>query len=288
MRIANIGGTSDHIQVAIDAGIFRKHGFEVENVLIGSSATIVQSLIAGEASFAHVGAVPVVSAVAAGADLKIIAVFINRFNYILASIPEVRGPQDLRGKTLAISRLGSGDEFATREVLRRWNLDPDRDVRLLQIGLTLARLAALQGRHVHATLLSPAIVVEVQKIGLNVLADLTDLDVEYAHLTLVTKGSLIHENRPFVERFVKSYVEAIKYYRSHAEPAMAYLRRFIRLPDPDLRKVYESLRKRIREEPIPTPGGIQTIIKSLKGQKEREIDPYRVIDVSFFPGLSLK
>src|SRR5215467_6333395 len=82
VRIANIGGTSDHIQVAINGGVYRKYGFDVENIQVGSSATVVQALLAGEVSFAHVGAVPVVAAVASGSDLKIIAVFINRFNYV--------------------------------------------------------------------------------------------------------------------------------------------------------------------------------------------------------------
>jgi NitT/TauT family transport system substrate-binding protein len=288
VRVANIGGTSDHMQVAINAGVYRKYGFDVENIQISSSATVVQSLIAGEVSFAHVGAVPVVAAVANGIDLKIVAVFINRFNYVMVTVPELQKPQDLKGKTLAISRLGSGDEFATREALRRWGLDPDKDVRLLQVGLTLARLAALQGRHVQASLLSPPQIVEVQRMGLNVLADLTDLDVEYAHYTLATKGSLITENRPWVERFIKAYVEGIRYYRGHPDSAIVYLRKFSRLNDAELRIVYDNLRKRIREEPVPTAGGVRTIIRSLKSDKEREFDPRQVIDTSFFVGAAAK
>ncbi len=288
IRVANIGGTSDHIQVAINGGIYRKHGFDVENVQVGSSATVVQSLIAGEVSFAHVGAVPVVAAVASGIDLKIVAVFINRFNYVMVTLPDLQKPQDLKGKTLAISRLGSGDEFATREALRRWGLDPDKDVRLLQVGLTMARLAALQGRHVQASLLSPPQIVEVQRMGLNVMADLTDLDVEYAHYTLVTKGSLIVENRPFVGRFIRAYVDGIKFYRSHPEAAIPYLRKFSKQSDAELRIVYENLRKRIREEPVPTTGGVQTIIRSLRTDKEKELDPRRVIDASFLAGVAAK
>jgi len=286
IRVANIGGTSDHIQVAINGGVYRKYGLDVENIQVGSSATVVQALLAGEVSFAHVGAVPVVAAVANGSDLKIIAVFINRFNYVMVSIPEIRRLQDLKGKTLAISRLGSGDEFATREALRRWNLDPDRDVRFLQVGLTLARLAALQSRHVQATLLSPPQIVEVQRMGLNILADLSDLDVEYAHYTLAVKGSLIAENRSFVERFFKAYIDGIKHYRRNPEAAMAYLRKFSKLNDAELRIVYDNLRKRMREEPVPTAGGVRTIIKSLKGEKE--LDPRQVIDISFFAGSTVK
>lgn len=283
LRVANIGGTSDHIQIAINAGIYKKQGFDVENIQVGSSATVVQSLIAGEVQFAHVGAVPVVSAVANGIDVKIIAVFMNKFNYVMATLPEVQKPQDLRGKTLAISRFGSGDEFATREALRRWGLDPDKDVRMLQIGLTMARMAALQGKHVQASLLSPPQIVEIQRLGLNLLADLTDLDVEYAHYTLATRGALIADNRPLVERFMRAYVEGIRFHRSHPEAVIPYLRKFSRQNDAELKVTYENLRKRIREEPVPTPGGLQTIIRSLTSQKEKELDPRRVIDTSFFP-----
>jgi ABC-type nitrate/sulfonate/bicarbonate transport system substrate-binding protein len=284
IRIANIGGTSDHIQIAVDAGIYKKHGFDVENIQVGSSATVVQALIAGEVSFAHVGAVPVVAAVANGIDLKIIAVFMNRFNYVMVTLPELQRPQDLKGKTLAISRFGSGDEFATREALRRWGLDPDKDVRMLQVGLTMARMAALQGKHVQASLLSPLQIVEVQRLGLNVLADLTDLDVEYAHYTLATRGALIADNRPLVERFMRAYVEGVKFHRSRPDAVIAYLRKVSRQSDAELKMSYENLRKRIREEPVPTAAGIQTIIRSLSTNKERELDARRVIDTSFFPG----
>jgi NitT/TauT family transport system substrate-binding protein len=240
-------------------------------------------VVAGEVDFAHVGAVPVVAAVANGIDLKIIAVFMNRFNYLMVTLPELKKPQDLKGKTLAISRFGSGDEFATREALRRWGLDPDKDVRMLQVGLTVARMAALHGRHVQASLLSPPQIVEVQRAGLNVMADLSDLDVEYAHYTLATRGSMIVENRPLVERFMKAYIDGIKFHRSHPEAVIPYLRKFSRQNDAELKLVYENLRKRIREEPVPTAGGIQTIIKTLKTDKDKELDPRRVIDASFFP-----
>ena len=288
IRVANIGGSSDHIQVAVNGGIYKKHGFDVENIQVGSSATVVQSLIAGEVGFAHVGAVPVVAAVANGIDLKIIAVFMNRFNYLMVTLPELQKPQDLKGKTLAISRFGSGDEFATREALRRWGLDPDKDVRMLQVGLTVARMAALQGRHAQASLLSPPQIVELQRMGLNVMADLSDLDVEYAHYTLATKGSLITDNRPLVERFMKAYVDGIRFHRSHPEAVIPYLRKFSQQNDSELKIVYENLRKRIREDPVPTPGGLQTIIRSLKADKEKELDPRRVIDTTFFPGAAGK
>jgi hypothetical protein len=81
---------------------------------------------------------------------------------------------------------------------------------------------------------------------------------------------------------MKADVDGIKFHRSHPEAVIPYQRKFSRQNDVELNIVYENLRKRIRDEPVPTPGGVQTIIKSLKTDKEKEIDPKRVIDTSFF------
>jgi len=81
---------------------------------------------------------------------------------------------------------------------------------------------------------------------------------------------------------MKAYIDGIKFHRSHPELVIAYLRKFSRQNDAE-KLIYENLRKRIREEPVPTAGGVQTIIKSLKADKDRELDPRRVIDTSFFP-----
>jgi ABC-type nitrate/sulfonate/bicarbonate transport system substrate-binding protein len=99
---------------------------------------------------------------------------------------------------------------------------------------------------------------------------------------------LIAENRPLVGRFMKAYVDGIKFHRSHPEAVIPYLRKFSRQNDAELKIIYENLRKRIREEPVPTPGGLQTIIRSLGADKEKQVDPTRVIDTSFFPGATGK
>ena len=83
---------------------------------------------------------------------------------------------------------------------------------------------------------------------------------------------------------MRAYVEGIKFHRSHPEAVIPYLRKFSRQNDAELKITYENLRKRIREEPVPTAAGLQTIIRSLKADKEKELDASRVIDASFFPG----
>ena len=87
---------------------------------------------------------------------------------------------------------------------------------------------------------------------------------------------------------MKAYVDGIRFHGSHPEAVIPYLRKFSQQNDSELKIVYENLRKRIREDPVPTPGGLQTIIRSLKADKEKERDPRRVIDTTFFPGAAGK
>ena len=87
---------------------------------------------------------------------------------------------------------------------------------------------------------------------------------------------------------MKAYIDGIKFHRTQPNAVIAYLRKFSRQNDTELKLVYEDLRKRIREEPVPTTGGIQTIIKTLKTDKDRQLDPRRVIDTSFFPAAPAK
>jgi len=133
-------------------------------------------------------------------------------------------------------------------------------------------MAALHERHVQASLLSPPQIVQVQRARLNVMADLSDLDAP--------------RTVPLVERFMKAYIDEIKFHRSQPDAVIAYLRKFSWQNDAELKLVYEDLRKRIREETVPTTGGIQTIIKTLKTNKGKQLDPRRIID--FFPAASAK
>jgi ABC-type nitrate/sulfonate/bicarbonate transport system substrate-binding protein len=248
---------------------------------------VVQSLLSGEVTFAHVGAPAVVAAVAAGANIKIIAVFVNRFGWIFVSASDIRTAKDLKGKSIAIARIGSGNEFATREALKKLNLDPDKDVGLIQVGLTPARFAALTSSHVQAALVDRTHILELPKFGLNLLLDLNDLDVEYAQYALVARENTIGESRTTVEGFLRAYAEGIKYYRSQPEAVTAYLRKnyFPKLSEGELRIVYDGLKRSMRENPVPTLGGVQGIIRSLRGQRGGDLDPRRVIDASFFPAV---
>ena len=134
-------------------------------------------------------------------------------------------------------------------------------------------------------LLSPPQIVEVQRVGLNVWPISRDLDVEYAHYTLGDEGVVDRRQPPAGGAVYASVCRRDQISSQPSRGGDSVPSKFSRQNDAELKVSYENLRKRVsREEPVPTAGGIQTIIKTLKTDKDKELDPRRVIDTSFFPG----
>ena len=109
---------------------------------------------------------------------------------------EIRKPEDLKGKRLAISRFGSVSDIVTQLVLRYWKLDPQKDVAILQVGNTPSRIAAIFSGQVDGGLINPTDVGRVTASGCCVqLADLGDLDIPYARFGVTAMGRFLNRGR---------------------------------------------------------------------------------------------
>ena len=136
---SSISGSQAILQVIKDAGIFQKNSLDVSLVLIAGGSGIIQALIAGDLPVAIVSGEPSILARLQGADTVILGGLINIIDFSIITAPEIKKPQDLKGKKLAVSRFGSSTDFVIRYALDKWGLVPDRDVAILQIGSQPAR-----------------------------------------------------------------------------------------------------------------------------------------------------
>ncbi|MBI4524235.1 MAG: ABC transporter substrate-binding protein [Deltaproteobacteria bacterium] len=126
--------------------LFLRNGVDPLIVYIGSGSLMSQALVAGTFDMAlSIGSESIVTKLR-GADRRIIAVIANHFNHVYITRPEITSIRELRGGKVAISRFGSGSEFMTDLVLKEGGLNPKKDVTMLQIGNSSARLAALLRR----------------------------------------------------------------------------------------------------------------------------------------------
>jgi NitT/TauT family transport system substrate-binding protein len=134
--------------------LFEKNGLDVE-VLYLESALVQRALIAGNITFGEMTGSLMSPPRLQGADLVMIAGFLNHLLYRLVARPEIKTPADLRGKRVGVSRFGAGADRATRLLLSKLGLNPEKDLTLIQVGGAPTRLAALAANTIDATIVEP-------------------------------------------------------------------------------------------------------------------------------------
>jgi ABC-type nitrate/sulfonate/bicarbonate transport system substrate-binding protein len=278
-----ISGDAMPAWVAKDAGIFEKNGLDAQLVFFTGGTTAVMALVSADTPIAQLAGPAVVNSVLAGSDSVLIAGGVTSLNYYLLSRPDIKTPEQLKGGSVAISRFGSASDFIARYALSNIGLNPGKDVTIVQIGSTTARVdAALTGR-VHATVVNPPASIIAQKRGMNVLADLPKLGLVYQHTAVATTRKFIREHRDIVRRYVKSQVEAVHRIYTDKEASIRALARYIgRNVERDvLEKTWENMQSEavLPRKQYPSVEGIKTILASeLKGKSAK---PEDFFDASF-------
>ena len=245
-------------------GIFRKNGIDVEAVYVSSGSLLSQALIAGTFDLSFSQGSEAMIAKLRGADVRIAAVIANRFNHVYLAAPSITSFKQLKGKKVAVSRFGSGSHFQTNLALKDGGLDPEKDVTVLQIGNSGARITAILSGVVDGTIMAADFVPRAKKEGFNVLADLADTKIEYPFLSLNFVGSYLDRNQKQVKALIKSMSESIRALQTDSVMAKAVIRSALRIDD--TATVDYALARSIQvldRRPFPTPGGIQTVLDEL-------------------------
>jgi ABC-type nitrate/sulfonate/bicarbonate transport system substrate-binding protein len=245
-------------------GIFRKNGVDLEVVYVNSGSLLNQALIAGTFDVAFSQGSEAMLAKLHGADMRIAAVVANRFNHVYIAAPAITSLKQLKGKKVAVSRFGSGSHFQSNLALKEGGLDPDKDVTILQIGNSGARMAAILSGTVDGTIMAADFVPRAKKEGFNILADLAETKIEYPFLSLNMMGNYIERNPKMVKALIKSISESIRALQTDPIGAKAAIKTALKTEDAET--IDYALVRSVRvlnPRPFPTPAGIQTVLDEL-------------------------
>ena len=250
------------VWVAQDARLFVKHGLSnVEIIFIQSGTLITMGVVSGELNFSGAGAASVVAARLKGGDVALLACPVDADAVYLIARPGVKSAAELRGKTAAVTRLGSTTHFYLRAALRYAGLDP-KDVKVLQLGLDFS--GALEAGQIDAAALPFNLALPYLQKGWPVLLDLTKTDFVYPASCVVSSRAFIKESPRVVDRFLRAYVEAIHLTKKDRLFTEKVFNKWLRQPDPEIAKrtvqVYADLFKRV---PTVTDGGIKAVLEEL-------------------------
>jgi NitT/TauT family transport system substrate-binding protein len=243
--------------IAKDAKIYQKYGLDTELVLLRGSGQSAQAIIGNSILAAPCTIATVMSADLSGADLVTVAHTVPGVQSKLLVRPEIKRPQDLKGKRLAVSGFGSLGDFLERYIIRKYGLEPGRDVVMLSIGTQPERIQALVTGAVDAADLSFPADVQAERKGYKVLWDAKQ-EVSYPSMSVVLRRKSITDDRDTVMRMVKAHVEAIHFLKANKEASTKILSKYLKTNDRELLDgSYEIYKNDFISVPYPITQGLQ-------------------------------
>jgi NitT/TauT family transport system substrate-binding protein len=265
--VAGYGSTDGAIAplwFAKETKLFEKRGLDVQLVGMGTGAVSLRALIAKDLEIASLSGSGLVQAALQGADTVLISAAINGFIFKVFGAPEITSPAQLKGKKLGVSRYGATSDFAVRLALKKWGLNPERDLSILQVGTTQDTVRAMQTKMLDAGVLSGTASLVARKAGFRELGDLAELGLHYPMAPIGTTKSYVQKNEGLVKEFMLAYIEAIHDFKRNKEAALIVLKKYTRNEDREvLEDSYGNYANKYLALPMPTLDGIRTILTEL-------------------------
>jgi ABC-type nitrate/sulfonate/bicarbonate transport system substrate-binding protein len=218
--------------IAQEAGLFKKYDLDFRLVFIPSSPVATAATLNGDAEIAVTGAIGNVRAYVQGfTDLVFIGGVKNFLTHSIVGKPEIRRPEDLKGKKVAVGRFGGNTHYFTIQALRKFGMDASKDIQTIQTGGGPETLAALIAGNVDAAgLVAPGDAAAVAR-GYGYVINGFDLRIPYGATQFVTLRSTINKRGPVIGRFMRVMAESAIILHTDKNFVYKVLGKYLRVTD---------------------------------------------------------
>jgi len=283
--ITSISGSMVAPWAAHESGIFKKYGLQVEVIATPSGVQGTNALIAGEVAFVQIAGGTTTGAAVGGADLKIVATMVGTLVLNLVVRPEIEKAEQLRGKSIGISRYGTSLHTGARLAAKHFGLEPGKDVHIVEIGAGDWIVGALQGNRVQGGVFGYPATSRAVKFGNRVLLHMPTLNIPYASTGVSTRGEIIRDDPDLVRRYLSAQIEAIALMKRDRTFALKVLSKHLRTNDMDLlTESYDiQIAKYMMKVPLPTADAVRSVLDELaeRNPKAKDLDPNKFFDDRF-------
>ena len=251
--------------IAQEVGLFRKYNLDFELVYIPSSGVATAALLGGDVEIALAGGVGTVRAFAQGAhDLAFIGGFKNALTHSIVAKPEMTKPEDLRGKKIGITRIGSNSHYFAVQALRRMGLDATRDVAFIQTGGEPEMVAALVNGVIDAASITAPADNRAIAQGFRYLLFGPDLQISYSAANITTRRSMIAKRPQVGAAFMQVMAEAAKILHTNKEVTYRVLGKRLGINDPKIIEAAFATEIKVMERRLEIkPEGVQAILEEV-------------------------
>jgi len=262
-------------------GIFREEGLDVQIVLM-NGRLVGPALLQGDLDYSTL-ADTMLRAATTVLPVKVIAFGGIRPALALNVRPEIKTPADLKGKSIAVTSIGSTTDIVAREIVRHFGLVPERDIVTQGLGSQANNQAALRAGAVHGAIFTPPYDVIGEKEGFRVLAWAGDVIKEQLQAGLVTSDNKISRNPAQVKRMVRGFVKSLVYLRKEKNRVVEMITKQWKI-DPDIaEKSYQVMLKTLSANGSASDSAVENVIQqTLKANKSQKQVPHaQVVNLTF-------
>jgi ABC-type nitrate/sulfonate/bicarbonate transport system substrate-binding protein len=218
--------------IAREAGLFQKHDLDFRLVFIPSSPVATAATLNGDAEIAVTGAVGNVRAYVQGfTDLVFIGGVKNILTHNVLGKPEIKRPEDLRGKKVGVGRFGGNTHYFVIQALRRLGMDASKDIQTIQTGGGPETVAALISGSVDAAGLVAPGDSTVAARGFRYVINGPEMKIPYGATQFVTLRSVINKRGPVIGKFMRTMAEAARILHTDKPFVYKVLGKYLRIQD---------------------------------------------------------
>ena len=279
---AGVGGPQIPLWTGRELGIFRKYQLDLEGVLIVGGARGMQALLGGSTHSANMAAMVPIRTALSGGEVVIVGCFLNKNLLKFIAQKDITKPSDLRGKKIGIANFGGSNEFGVLLALREWGI-PREAVTVIPAGGSVARLIAMDGRGLDATVISYDHALIAAQKGMTILGDLAEIVPEFPDRLIVVRRSFLEKERDVVKRFLQALSESIYLVSAQREKILPVISKHLKVDRKVAEETYNlysnvySLPPRVGKKGIRN---VADIVLQQMGRGKEEVNLSRLVDES--------
>jgi ABC-type nitrate/sulfonate/bicarbonate transport system substrate-binding protein len=272
--------------IAVNQGLYKKHGLEVEIIKTNTTAA-VQAMLAGKMHMATgAGAAAFVTATLEGAPpFVLVGSWVNVFPYKIMAHKGIKKIEDLKGKTGHVGApFGTIPDTALRFALNRLKIDSEKDVKLVQHSNAdpASILAAMEKGEVQFGILAPPFDLIAERRGYEMLLALPGLGIPWQQNGEITPVSYLKSNRDNVTRLMRATAEASKFYFDQKEKTIEIMAEYLGRPRDETEYAYNQYKRWVDQNHRPQAETIKTTLEAIKKNtpKAATANPASFIDTA--------
>ena len=270
LAFSSVDSPNANWYIAQERQLYKKYGLDVELIYIPSSTTTISAVVAGSVTVGNISGGATASAAVGGASVVAVGCFINTLPYDLVVHESIRSAQQLKGKSIGISRIGSSSDVAARVFLKELKLEPDKDVAILQVGGSTERAAAFRTGRIVAFPAPPGVIHLTQGMPHRILASTADFPkgFPFPYVCPTASKSFLKGSRDTMKRLLMALIDGVHFYKTRKEESKKIMAKFTRHSNEAfLEAAYQSSAKLFEQVPLVNREGMDVQVKDAVARK---------------------